>query len=334
MKIVADPIDRALLDDWQRDFPICERPFEVIARRIGTTEADVLDRLSKMHKAARVTRVGATCAPNTASASTLAAIAAPRHRIDHVAAIIGAQEGVNHSYLRENDWNLWFVATGPDRTHVDATLATISVLTGLQVLDLRMVRPFNVDLGFRMTRTVPVAERKPPAARRVDLGAMRPGDNEVLQQLTSGLPMVPRPYGELATRLGVSEATVTDRITALIGAGIITRLGVIVRHRALGWSSNAMVVWDLPSERIDSAGPALAALPGVTLCYERRPVPGAWPYRLYNMIHARSRNEALDVLEHARALPELDGVAHRVLFSSRCYKQTGALISLKTETPA
>ena len=167
MKIVADPIDRALLDDWQRDFPICERPFEAIARQIGTTEADVLDRLSRMHKAARVTRVGATCAPNTASASTLAAVAAPRHRIDHVAAIIGAQEGVNHSYLREDDWNLWFVATGPDRTHVDATLATISVLTGLQVLDLRMVRPFNDDLGFRMTRTVPVAERKPPAARRV-----------------------------------------------------------------------------------------------------------------------------------------------------------------------
>ena len=95
-----------------------------------------------------------------------------------------------------------------------------------------------------------------------------------------------------------------------------------------------MVVWDLPSARIDTAGPALAALPGVTLCYERSPVPGVWPYRLYNMIHARSRNEALEVLGRALDLPQLEGAAHKVLFSTRCFKQTGALISLKTETPA
>lgn len=334
MKIIGDPIDRILLDEWQRDFPICDRPFRVIADSIGSTEDDVLDRLAKMRKAGRVTRVGATCAPNTASASTLAAVAAPAKRIDHVAGIISAQDGVNHSYQRENHWNLWFVATGPDRNHVDATLATISVLTGLKVLDLPLVRPFNVDLGFRMTSSVPESRRKPPAPRRIDTSAMRPGDADLLQQLTSGLPIAPRPYAEIAARLNRAESEVTDRIECLIGAGIITRLGVIVRHRALGWSSNAMIVWDLPSARIDGAGPALAALPGVTLCYERRPVPGVWNYRLYNMIHARSRNEALDVLDRARTLPELDGVPHQVLFSTRCFKQTGALISLKSETLA
>ena len=52
------------------------------------------------------------------------------------------------------------------------------------------------------------------------------------------------------------------------------------------------------------------------------------------MIHARSRNEALEVLGRALDLPQLEGAAHKVLFSTRCFKQTGALISLKTETPA
>ena len=42
----------------------------------------------------------------------------PDHRIEEVAAIVGAEEGVNHAYLRENRWNLWFVATGPDRARV------------------------------------------------------------------------------------------------------------------------------------------------------------------------------------------------------------------------
>jgi hypothetical protein len=66
-------------------------------------------------------------------------------------------------------------------------------------------------------------------------------------------------------------------------------LGVIVRHRPLGYTANAMVVWDLPEDRIDAAGLALAALPGVTLCYRRRTVPGVWPYALYSMIHGTSR---------------------------------------------
>ena len=68
-----------------------------------------------------------------------------------------------------------------------------------------------------------------------------------------------------------------------------------------------MVVWDLPHDAITEAGPQLAALPGVTLCYERVPVEGAWPYRLYSMIHAKSREDALEVLDRAANLPGLEG---------------------------
>jgi hypothetical protein len=87
------------------------------------------------------------------------------------------------------------------------------------------------------------------------------------------------------------------------------------------------VVWDVAASATQTAGQALAALPGVTLAYERRPVAGIWPYRLYCMIHARSRPEALAVLATARALPELAGVDHRILFSTRCFKQSGARLS-------
>jgi len=324
MQIISDQTDLALLDDWQRDFPICNRPYAVIADQLRLDESDVIARLQKMTAAGRVSRVGATCAPNTVSASTLAAIAAPIDRVDEIAAIISAQPGINHSYQRENRWNLWFVATGPDRRHVDATLTEIALQTGLNVLDLRLLRPFNIDLGFRMTG----ARAKPTVPGPVDCAAMRPGDRALLQQLTSGLPIAPRPYARIATMLNRPEVEITDRIKTLQAAGIISRLGVIVRHRALGWSANAMVVWDIPEGQVDQAGPALAALDGVTLCYERRPVNGIWPYRLYNMIHARSRREAHEVLEKARALPGLGDLAHKVLFSTRCFKQTGALISL------
>ncbi|WP_413867792.1 Lrp/AsnC family transcriptional regulator, partial [Albidovulum sp.] len=241
--------------------------------------------------------------------------------IEEVAAIVGAEPGVNHSYLREDGWNLWFVATAPDAAAQDAALARIGRATGLRVLDLRLVRPFNIDLGFRLAGAGAMPAPRPLAAER-----MGESDRPILQALTTGLPLVPRPFAALAESLGRGEAEVIARIAELSQAGILTRVGVIVRHRAVGWSANAMVVWALPEDRIAAAGAALARHPGITLCYQRRTVPGVWDYPLYSMIHARSRAEALAVLAGAAALPELAGATHRALFSTRCFKQTGALL--------
>ena len=166
-----------------------------------------------------------------------------------------------------------------------------------------------------------------PACREaVDLSVLMAGDSAIVQALTAGLALVPRPFAGMAARLGRSEQGVLGRIQALTQAGILSRVGVIVRHRAIGWRDNAMVVWDIAETRVERAGRALARHPGVTLCYQRRTVPGVWPYRLFNMIHARSRSEALDVLDGARRLPELADADCRVLFSTRCFKQTGALV--------
>ncbi|MBV2361645.1 Lrp/AsnC family transcriptional regulator [Thalassococcus sp. CAU 1522] len=320
---VSDPRTLALLDEWQRGFPIEPRPFARIGAHHGLTEAEVLGRLRKQVDQGRITRVGATCAPNTVSASTLAAVAAADDDVDRVAGIISRQPGVNHNYLREDEWNLWFVVTGPDRAHVDATLARIGRETGLRVLDLPLVRPFNVDLGFSLKG----GGLPPLTPRKADPTAVLPGDRDLLQGLLRGLDLVGSPYAALAEKLGRTEAEVLNRIEALSNAGIVSRLGIIIRHRAVGWRSNAMVVWDIPADQVEIAGPLLARQRGVTLCYERRVVPRLWPYRLFCMIHARSRAEALDNLSNICALPQFADIPHKVLFSLHCYRQTGAMIA-------
>lgn len=318
-----DPIDLRLLDGFQRDLPLVARPYAAMGSQIGLEEAEVIDRLSRMQAAGRIARVGGTVRPNTAGASTLAALAVPEERIEAVAAVVGAEVGVNHSYLREADWNLWFVATARDTDALAASLARIEAATSLALLDLRLVRPFNIDLGF------PLAGRlvAMPSRRGVETAVLRADDRPLLDALCRGLSLTSSPYAALARQLGRDETAVIARIEVLLAAGILTRLGVIVRHRSLGFTANAMVVWDVPKAATEGAGKALAALPGVTLAYERRPVPGVWPYRLYCMIHARTRMQALEVLGTARALPELRGIDHRVLFSTRCFKQSGARLT-------
>ncbi len=317
------PTDLALLDRWQRDFPLVSRPFSVLASALHLDEGEVIDRLSRLLELGMVSRVGGTCRPNVAGASTLAAVAAPEDGIDDVAAIINRQPGINHSYLRENAFNIWFVATGPDRAHVDASLSAIRAETGLPVLDLPLVRPFNVDLGFRFDRVA-----APPAQRPANPNVLRPGDRAILQALSRGLALVPEPYAALAEDLGRTEAEILGRIRALLDASLIGRLGVIVRHRALGWSANAMVVWEVPDALIGAAGATLVAQPGITLCYQRRPAGAAWPYTLYCMIHARSRLEARATLARAEAEAGLEGLRRQVLFSLRCFRQEGALVKL------
>lgn len=317
-----DPLDCRLLDEFQRDLPLVSRPFAAIGAALDLQEAEVITRLTALRAAGAVARVGGTVRPNTAGASTLAAVAAPPLRIEAVAAILAAEAGVNHVYEREHDWTLWFVATAPDREALAASLDRIAARTGLDVLDLPLLHAFNIDLGFRLSG--PRASKG--TDRPVDTDALRPGDGPILQAMSEGLALVPQPFAALAHALDRSEATVLARVAALAKARLLTRVGVIVRHRALGWRANAMVVWQLPEDGIAVAGPALAALPGVTLCYQRRTVPGTWPYGLFCMIHGRSRAEARAVLDAAVVMPALARAEHRVLFSRRCFKQTGALV--------
>jgi siroheme decarboxylase len=318
-----DQIDTRLLDDYQRSFPLVPRPFAVLGQDLGLAEAEVIARLAGLQAHGKIARVGATVRPNTAGASTLAAMAVPEDRINEVAQLVNAEAGVNHSYLRENMWNLWFVATAANTDALAAQLARLRQVTDLDILDLRLVRAFNIDLGFALRGPrVQMAPRPAP-----DMQALRPDDRPVLQALSSGLPLVPQPYLHLAQALARSEADIISRIAALSAAEILTRVGVIVRHRAVGWASNAMVVWDVAAAKIAAAGPALAELPGISLCYQRATVSGVWPYALYSMIHARSRVEALAVLAQAKALPELAGTTPQVLFSTRCFKQSGALLT-------
>ncbi len=158
----------------------------------------------------------------------------------------------------------------------------------------------------------------------IDRGDCDAGDRRLLAAIQDGLPLVARPYAEIGRRLDMSEAEVMTRIQRMRAAGVIKRLGVVVRHRKLGYRANAMVVWDVPDEQVAQLGRCLARFAFVTLCYQRPRRGRQWPYNLFCMIHGRDRETVLVKLEQMVAACDLDGVRHEVLFSRRCFKQRGA----------
>lgn len=158
-------------------------------------------------------------------------------------------------------------------------------------------------------------------------------DRALLAGAAEGLALVARPFAELGRRLGLSEAEVIARLGALLDAGAIKRLGIVVRHRELGYRANAMVVWDVPDDAVSGIGAAMARAPFVTLCYRRPRRPPDWPYNLFCMIHGRDRTIVERQVDELAAALELEDTARAVLFSSRRFKQRGARYGAQAAVP-
>jgi DNA-binding Lrp family transcriptional regulator len=117
---------------------------------------------------------------------------------------------------------------------------------------------------------------------------------------------------------------VVERLRRLLGAGVVKRLGVIVRHHECGYRHNAMVVWDVPAHAVHRAGRRLAAENVVRLCYRRPRRPPDWPYNLFCMIHGKDREDVLAEVGDVACRTGLDSFPRDVLFSARRFKQRGA----------
>ena len=320
---------RRLLDEFQRGFPITPMPFDALARQLGVTRDWVLSALSRLTADGTVSRVGAVFRPGCLGTGTLAAMAVPAQRLWAVARTVSAQPEINHNYEREHRLNLWFVATGEDPQRLQAVLTRIERLTGLRVISLPLVRDYYIDLGFPLDGAVrkpgPVAAGQPGPAQPL---APDRHDRALLRALQDGLPLTAKPFVTLAGRAGWREPDAAglamERIRTWIEQGSIKRFGVIVRHRALGFTANAMCAWDICDDQVDQLGLEAAQEPAVTLCYRRQRAAAAWPYNLFCMIHGRDRATVEAELRQMARRVGLDAYPGTVLFSRQAFKQRGA----------
>ena len=150
-------------------------------------------------------------------------------------------------------------------------------------------------------------------------------DQRLIQAIQHGLPLVSRPYAAIAAQLGLTEQDVITRIEHFKQSGIIKRMGVVVRHRELGYRANAMVVWDVPDEEVAELGRCLSQFEFVTLCYRRPRRLPQWQYNLFCMIHGQDREAVLEKYHMLIERCGLQQTPREVLFSRRRFKQRGAI---------
>lgn len=141
-------LERRLLNEYQKGFPLSTTPYADIARELGASEALVLEILQKLKAQGFISRVGPVFKPKRVGTSTLAAMAIPADKLNTVASIISNYDEVNHNYEREHYFNLWFVVTTANEQQLQAVLAEIELRTGYPVMNLPLEQQFHIDLGF------------------------------------------------------------------------------------------------------------------------------------------------------------------------------------------
>ncbi len=121
-------------------------------------------------------------------------------------------------------------------------------------------------------------------------------EETILRAVQNGMPMTRTPYRDLAQSVGIPTEQLLATLRQWQAAGKIRRLGAVVNHFQVGLGAGAMVVWQVPPDRVDAVGELFASFPKVSHVYRRSPRP-QWPYNLYTMVHAAGADELAGRIE-------------------------------------
>lgn len=340
----GNPLEEALLDELQEDFPLDPRPFGVIAGRCGCSEDEAVQGVRRLSARGMTGGVSALLdGRRLGYRSTLAALRVPEQRVEGVARRINRHPGVSHNYLREHRYNLWFTLSVPGGEDLPGTVRELAggeaeetlLLPAVRVFKLRVRLPAGPGGGGSLpdepaTGTAADGRRPyPPRPREAATEPTHPEartpspllsafDRALLARLESPLPVEHRPWTPVASLLGVSVHELLSAVALLKQEGVIRRIAAMARPLLMGYMANGMACFRVPGDRVEESGRAAASLPEVSHCFQRE-TPPQWPYPLYAMVHARTRGQGNALA--ARIARGIGCRDYQVLYSVREYKK-------------
>src|SRR5262249_2064982 len=207
------------------------------------------------------------------------------------AKIINSHPGVSHNYLRTHEFNLWFtIATPPDsQLGLDGTLDVLQGLTEAEsIRQLPTLQLFKINMNLEMEggteRLAAAVDAAPP--RELERQPYDETDVAVIRAPQGPMEVTDRPYDAAAGEAGMSTDDLLDHLRGMADRNLLRRVPAILYHRRAGFSANGMGVWRVPEEQIMETGARMAAVRGISHCYQR-PTYADWPYSVFTMAHGR-----------------------------------------------
>jgi siroheme decarboxylase len=322
--IPLDDLDRKLMNLMQGSFPLAPRPFQHVASLAGVGEEETMSRVRRLLDKRIIRQVTPIFDTRALGYSSMLVAAKVDPENPHRAArVINEHPGVSHNYLRNHDFNLWFtIATEPDSAlGLQGTLAALAQAAGAEsVRQLPTLKLFKIRMDLEMEGDTDALASAVEAREPLELDPQPYDERDiaVIRALQGDMPVVSEPYAPAAAELEMTQDDLLDHLAAMQERGLLRRVAAILYHRRAGFSANGMGVWRVPEEQIAEIGRRMAAVRGISHCYQR-PTYEDWPYSVFTMAHGRSKEECDAVLD---AIAEQTGIDDRAtLYSSTEFKK-------------
>jgi DNA-binding Lrp family transcriptional regulator len=146
-----DELDRRIINQLQGGFPVSERPYRDAARKLGSSESELITRIRCMLDDGLLTRFGPLFhAERMGGALSLCALKVPDADFDEVAEMVNSFPEVAHNYQREHEMNMWFVLATETPQQLDETIQQIENCTGLVVYNFPKQAEYYVGLNLQV----------------------------------------------------------------------------------------------------------------------------------------------------------------------------------------
>jgi DNA-binding Lrp family transcriptional regulator len=316
-----DILDRALLERIQASVPLVPRPFTALGEAVGLYEDGVLARVQRLKEANIIRQISAIFDTRRLGyQSTLVSFHIADGDLEDVAAQISAHPGGSHNYARPHHYNLWFTLAVPPGHDVEDEIRRLARQTGVDDwLNLPALRVFKIKTHFKLEDNLEPQNGGARGATPPQSRDLTRDDIPYVRTLQQDLPLVPRPFAEIAGRLGLNEKDLLAKARELEAAGIMRRYSAVLRHRRVGYTFNGMACWVVPESRVEVVGEFAAGFSQVSHCYQRPAYPPRWPYNLFTMIHGRTKDEVEAIVAQIAGATGLE--RYEILYSTREFKK-------------
>ena len=296
--------------------------------RLSINRNEIIQRIERLKSRGVIRLIGPVFNPERLGyQTTLVAMKVPVERLDKAEQIVGTHPMVSHCYERGHDFNLWFTLAVPITEDIESETHKLGSKTEAEeILNLPAVRSFKIgayfNLGGSYASTPSMDNMAPHSNRLANIEpAISPTDRAVINELQQDLPLNEKPFDLMSARLSIDVDKFLSRCQALLQDGIMRRFSAAVNHSKLGFTANAMACWDTPTDIIETAGNKIAKFPEISHCYERQ-TSNLWPYNLFAMIHAATKETCRAIVDRINSETRLDKNSLVLLFSIREIKKT------------
>lgn len=153
-KLVQEKVDltsrqKDIINGLQGGFPLCERPFDELAKRFECEPREVQQTIQVLLDSGVLSRFGPLFNIEALGGCfSLCALMVPEQRFEDVAGLVNSYDEVAHNYARDHAWNMWFVLAASSREALNSVFEEILDRTDCPGMNLPKEREFFVGLYF------------------------------------------------------------------------------------------------------------------------------------------------------------------------------------------